>query len=219
MISILFVCSGHIDWPSKIAGEGGFVAALSKTVKSTEMLDTTRVTACDSPSLSEGTDVLVFPLNKRLVGLSEVDIPDLLRLLQGDEDIKLKALPLEKPLFLMCSHYNRDARCGNRGPNLQIGIKAYLAETGLDVAADVWRSSHLGGHRFAGVVVCYPSGNWYGRVTVEDIPLLVQAELKGKRPWPNLWRGRMGLTIEEQVSFASGLYSSSSSEMRFQEEG
>jgi len=158
-------------------------------------------------------------LNKRLVGLSEVDIPALLRLLQGDEDTKLKALPLEKPLFLVCSHCNRDVRCGICGPKIQASIQAYLAETGLDDAADVWRSSHLGGHRFAGVVVCYPSGNWYGRVTVEDVPMLVQAELQGNRPLPKLWRGCLGSSVEKQMAFASSLYPSSSSEMHFQEEG
>lgn len=202
----IIVCSGHIDWPSKIEEEGGFVAALSKAVKSTETLAATRITACDFPLLGGGIDVLVHPLNKRVVGLSEADIPALLRLLQGDKGVHLKGLPLEKPLFLVCSHYNRDARCGSCGPNLHANFKAYLAESGLDNAAEVWRSSHLGGHRFAGVVVCYPSGNWYGRVTVEDIPLLVQAELQGQRPLPKLWRGRMGLTVEEQMSLASGLY-------------
>ena len=57
----IIVCSGHNDWPSRIEEEGGFVAALSRAVKSSEILETTRITACDSPSpLSSAGSVGLF---------------------------------------------------------------------------------------------------------------------------------------------------------------
>ncbi len=34
---------------------------------------------------------------------------------------------------------------------------------------------YLGGHRFAGNVIIYPSGTWYGRVLPCHIPLLIDA--------------------------------------------
>lgn len=36
-------------------------------------------------------------------------------------------------------------------------------------------SSLLGGHKFAGNVIIYPSGAWYGRVLTCHIPLLIDA--------------------------------------------
>ena len=35
--------------------------------------------------------------------------------------------------------------------------------------------TYLGGHRFAGNVIIYPSGVWYGRVLTCHIPLLIDA--------------------------------------------
>lgn len=60
-------------------------------------------------------------------------------------------------------------------------------------------SSHshfpLGGHKFAGNVIVYPSGTWYGRVLTCHIPVLIDAytssseELKAKlKP---LYRGHL----------------------------
>jgi (2Fe-2S) ferredoxin len=34
---------------------------------------------------------------------------------------------------------------------------------------------YLGGHKFAGNVIVYPSGTWYGRVLPCHIPLLIDA--------------------------------------------
>lgn len=34
---------------------------------------------------------------------------------------------------------------------------------------------HLGGHQYAGNVIVYPSGRWYGRVLTCHVPLLIDA--------------------------------------------
>ncbi len=54
---------------------------------------------------------------------------------------------------------------------------------------------YLGGHKFAGNVIVYPSGTWYGRVLTCHIPLLIDAytssseDLKAKlKP---LYRGHL----------------------------
>ncbi len=56
-------------------------------------------------------------------------------------------------------------------------------------------NSSLGGHKFAGNVIVYPSGTWYGRVLTCHIPLIIDAytslseELKSKlKP---LYRGNL----------------------------
>ena len=63
----------------------------------------------------------------------------------------------------------------------------------------MWRTSHVGGHRFAGNVLIYPGGDWYGYVTPEDVPRLIERHLLGGTVVTELWRGRMGLLPEAQV--------------------
>jgi (2Fe-2S) ferredoxin len=197
----LVICSGESNWPSKIKDAGGFTAALVEGIKTPEFSTKPRVTACAAPSQGSGTDILIYPLQIRVNNLTTKDIPKVIRLLQGDSSHDLEFSPVQKPLFLVCGHQNRDQRCGRCGPNLLTAIQGQLAD--MDNPADAYLSSHLGGHRFAGVVVAYPSGNWYGRVTETEIPMLIKAELVEKKPLTSLWRGRIGLTIEEQKSHAA----------------
>jgi hypothetical protein len=46
-------------------------------------------------------------------------------------------------------------------------------------------SSHLGGHKYAGVVTVYPDGDWYGMLTGRNAEELVDAYLQNKRLEPN----------------------------------
>lgn len=191
----LIVCSGHTNWPAKIETAGGFITALTTAIseQATTIPKVVRVTACEAPSFGSGTDVLLYPEKERFVGLTEQDVPGLIEQLQGVKEPPLKRVASPNPLFLVCAHQARDARCGQCGPALEATFQRTLANLGLTDKVDVWQSSHLGGHRFAGVVVCYPSGNWYGRVTEADIPALISTELHRHSDTNHLWRGRMGL--------------------------
>lgn len=195
----LIVCSGHTDWPAKIETAGGFITALTTVIgkRAATIPGVVRVTACEAPPLAGGTDVLLYPEQVRVVGLTTQDIPALIQLLQGEEHPSLKQVTSPKPLFLVCAHRARDARCGQCGPALQATFQRNLVDLGLTDKVDVWRSSHLGGHHFAGIVVCYPSGNWYGRITEADIPALIATELQDNDAVAHLWRGRMGLMIDD----------------------
>jgi (2Fe-2S) ferredoxin len=51
---------------------------------------------------------------------------------------------------------------------------------------------------FAGNVLVYPTGDWYGYVTPADVPRLVE-NVAERQIVADLWRGRMGLTQQEQV--------------------
>jgi len=52
---------------------------------------------------------------------------------------------------LVCTHGSRDRCCGSLGTSLAARLR-------LGEAATVWRSSHLGGHRFAPTALLLPSG-------------------------------------------------------------
>ncbi|MDQ2674510.1 MAG: sucrase ferredoxin [Chloroflexota bacterium] len=94
--------------------------------------------------------------------------------------------PLRDPLLLVCTNGKRDACCALRG-------RALMAALAADHAERAWECTHLGGHRFAGNLVCLPDGIVYGRVVPADGPRLADAYLagqldpgylRGRSPWP-----------------------------------
>ncbi|CAF4980938.1 unnamed protein product [Rotaria sp. Silwood1] len=77
--------------------------------------------------------------------------------------------------ILVCCHYQRDQRCGVIGPILVDEIENFVRKTDRTDDVHCLKISHVGGHRFAGNVIIYPSGTWYGRVLTCHIPLLIDA--------------------------------------------
>jgi hypothetical protein len=111
----------------------------------------------------------------------------------------LLALPIDQvgervagPMFLVCTNGKRDACCALRG-------RALMASLGDE---STWECTHLGGHRFAGNLVCLPDGLVYGRVTADDGPRLAAAYREG-RVDPALLRGRSAWPAPAQVAEVS----------------
>lgn len=61
------------------------------------------------------------------------------------------------PLFLVCTHGRHDTCCAERGRPLAAAMNAAYPEA-------TWESSHIGGDRFAGNLVAFPHGLYFGRV-------------------------------------------------------
>ena len=78
--------------------------------------------------------------------------------------------PLAHPLFLVCTHGKHDRCCARYGGP----VGRALAQR-----PDVWECSHVGGDRFAGNVVCFPEGLYFGRVTAESAARVVRAYEQG----------------------------------------
>lgn len=111
---------------------------------------------------------------------------------------------LTGPTFLVCCHRSRDARCGALGPPLVAALSA--------LGAEVYLSSHVGGHKWAGNVIVYgidhpAHGHWFGGLTARDAAAFAAA-LAALQPGddpaghPQLrawWRGRSGMTKAEQM--------------------
>jgi (2Fe-2S) ferredoxin len=83
------------------------------------------------------------------------------------------APPPWKRLALVCTHGSRDKRCGVMGPQVMGELNRLLAEQGVRDMA-VRASSHIGGHEFAGTMIVYPEGQWYGRVTKDTAGELLE---------------------------------------------
>ena len=82
--------------------------------------------------------------------------------------------PLEHPLLLVCTHGKRDRCCARYG---QLLCEELTRRAPEDWA---WQTSHVGGDRFAGNVVCLPEGLYFGRVAREDVARLLDVYLDGK---------------------------------------
>ncbi|HEY6607554.1 MAG TPA: sucrase ferredoxin, partial [Candidatus Limnocylindria bacterium] len=99
---------------------------------------------------------------------------------------------LDGPIFLVCTNGRRDACCALRGRALLAAL-----DEGDDAAA--WECTHLGGHRFAGNLVCLPDGIVYGRVAPADGPRLAAAYRVGRLD-PAFLRGRSAWPAPAQVA-------------------
>ncbi|MEX2464768.1 MAG: sucrase ferredoxin [Gaiellaceae bacterium] len=102
-------------------------------------------------------------------------------------------VPVEHPLHVVCTHGKRDRCCAKYGRPLYDRL---CRETN---SAWVWQSTHVGGDRFAGNVVCLPEGLYYGRVEEEDVRPLLDAYEAGE-VWLDGYRGRSGYTFAVQAA-------------------
>ena len=117
------------------------------------------------------------------------DLPSLL-----DASIEAFGAALTDPILLVCTNGKRDACCSLRG-------RALILALGTEHAERTWECSHLGGHRFAGNLVCLPDGLVYGRVGPADGPRLADAYLAGRLD-PAFLRGRSAWPAPAQVAEA-----------------
>jgi hypothetical protein len=120
-------------------------------------------------------------------GLLELDLAAALR---GDTR---DGAPVHEPLFLVCAHGRHDRCCARAGRPLYDALR-HAVDPAL-----VWKSTHVGGDRFAGNVVVLPHGLYYGRVSPGDVPGLLATHAEGRVDL-ELLRGRSVLTFAEQAA-------------------
>ena len=72
------------------------------------------------------------------------------------------------PFFLVCTHGRRDKCCAKFGVPLYNSLREYEGAT-------VWQSSHVGGDRFAGNLICFPHGLFYAHADAESGRRVVEA--------------------------------------------
>ena len=94
--------------------------------------------------------------------------------LAGGDDAHRVGRPLEHPLLVVCAHGKRDPCCARSGRPLYEGLREAADEEW------VWQSTHVGGDRFAGNLVCFPEGVYYGRVTRLSALAVLAEHLSGR---------------------------------------
>ncbi len=98
------------------------------------------------------------------------------------EDAAYAAARRTDPLYLVCTHGRRDRCCASHG------VPVY-EQIGQQVGDAVWQTSHVGGHRFAANIICFPHGIVYGRVDPGNAAGIVAAYAAGQIV-PDHYRGR-----------------------------
>ena len=95
-------------------------------------------------------------------------------------------------LFLVCTHGRRDVCCAERGRPLAVELSnAYPEET--------WESTHIGGDRFAGNLLAFPHGLYFGHVEAEDAAAVADAYVDGRLSLEHL-RGRSSSPMVVQAA-------------------
>ena len=65
--------------------------------------------------------------------------------------------PTDDALFAVCTHGRRDPCCAERGRPLASALSGAFPE-------EAWESTHIGGDRFAGNMIAFPHGYYFGRL-------------------------------------------------------
>lgn len=102
------------------------------------------------------------------------------------------------PLMLVCTHSGRDRCCAVEGRSLSSALMARLAPA---ERSRVWECSHIGGHRFAPVLLSLPLGVVHGRVSIEEALAIFTLAPDGEVLLDRL-RGRSSLSPVAQVAVA-----------------
>jgi len=100
--------------------------------------------------------------------------------------------PFDGPLFLVCTNGRHDVCCAERGRPVYRSLAAELPER-------TWECSHIGGDRFAGNVVCFPHGIYYGWVEPHEAPAVARAYERGELDLER-YRGRSSWPVEIQAA-------------------
>lgn len=98
--------------------------------------------------------------------------------------------PVDDPFYLVCTNGKHDACCAELGRPVVDALVPRLGER-------VWECSHVGGDRFAGNLVCLPTGTFYGHLDADVAATVVDAHERGELDLAR-WRGRSSLPFPVQ---------------------
>lgn len=100
--------------------------------------------------------------------------------------------PHDRPVYLVCTNGARDRCCAEVGRPLAAALRDRFGDA-------VWETTHVGGHRFAGNVVCLPDGTYYGRLDAARGAEVIATHREGRLDLHRL-RGRSPLPPPAQAA-------------------
>jgi hypothetical protein len=148
----------------------------------------------------EGPLAVYVIINGPLRGVHRFEIEEHEDLLALDFDGllsgELTTIVGARPIYLVCTHGLRDKCCS------MYGMPFYRALTEAEPEADVWQSSHQGGHRFAANVIYLPWGVHYGRLDPGEAQGMVEAHARGELYGLGRYRGQTRYSAPVQTAEA-----------------
>lgn len=201
----IFFSTAEADWPSHVEELDGDYGEFIRSVEahSAGPEEALRITAFHDPTQRGHCRILTFPdqLGYRVL---PGELGQWSAQYFSGERVSARFAPhlMTGHYFFVCMHNSRDIRCGECGPPLIEAFRATFESHPDRPGNQVFGCSHYGGHKFAGNVLVYPEGDWYGYVSPEMVPSLIESVIYRGEIVAPLWRGRRGLTIEEQKVFA-----------------
>ena len=186
------------SWAPRLEEEdsalGTLLRALADAAKATGVK--AKITAIDAPSdKPDSFDVTVWPHGHVYHAASPANAKNLLSVLADDKapvarvvQLLMRPQPVaDKPHVYVCVHAARDQRCGTRGAAVYESFKKNVGESAV-----VSGTSHVGGHKYAGNVIVYPAGAWYGYVCPDVAADMSAALAKGQSlDFPERRRGHV----------------------------
>ncbi|XVE84035.1 hypothetical protein DITRI_Ditri16bG0136300 [Diplodiscus trichospermus] len=142
-------------------------------------------------------DVLIFPEMIKYKGLMDSDVDGFVEnvLVNGKPWASGVQETLTGSYLFVCAHGNRDKRCGVCGPVLIEKFKEEIELRGLKDQVFVNACSHIGGHKYAGNLIIFSRdsegkimGHWYGYVTPDDVPEMLDRHIAKGELIQHLWR-------------------------------
>lgn len=108
---------------------------------------------------------------------------------------------LNQSIILVCAHIQRDVRCGVIGQAILEEISNWKSnnQSKLSNSIQAYACSHIGNHAFAGNLIIYPNGDWYGRITPCLVPQLLNAHILQRKIIKKHYRGSIGKSLEKSV--------------------
>jgi hypothetical protein len=100
--------------------------------------------------------------------------------------------PVADPLYLVCTNGSHDPCCAEFGRPLAATLERLRPE-------GTWECSHIGGDRFAGNLVVFPQGLYFGRVNPDDAPGVVESYEEGRIDL-DFFRGRSAYPFHVQAA-------------------
>ncbi|KAJ7974635.1 altered inheritance of mitochondria protein 32-like [Quillaja saponaria] len=209
----MFLCyKSPEDWASRV--ESSDLDPLPKLLASALKARKDDITVKTMLTIFEGREgtgfsdgeVLIFPELIKYRGLKDSDVDGFV------EDVLVNGKPwaygvpevLSGSHVFVCAHASRDKRCGVCGPVLIEKFGTEIEHRGLKDQVLVSPCSHIGGHKYAGNLVIFSpgpdgkiTGHWYGYVTPDDVPELLDQHIAKGEIIQRLWRGQMGASTEE----------------------
>eukprot|EP00808_Paulinella_micropora_P005844 g22427.t1 len=204
----LVLCTGqpYNKWPKKLKGNPESSNLEEFLVAKVEEMEqqvgyTIKINVCSLPpessehELGQEGDLYVFPDMLKFPSVSLQDVSDILAAIFLAKDpiqAKIPPEPLkEKAYVLVCCHTLRDKRCGVLGPMLVQEIQSAARKHKLTHGVKVLPVSHVGGHAYAGCVITYPSGVWYGRFLPCHAEAFIENHVLKNEPLKPLVRGEV----------------------------